>query len=244
MFYKYMDFDMKNARFARCSQATLIGCIVIGLVVLSACGDVVAPSVTATPEFTPTPTPTATITPEPTITPTPLPTPTPTATPLPTPMALVVSVMMEGKINLYRDPDLKSEVVGDLAPGVFVPLVDMSDDGLWLKIGSSTVGWVVASSVTLNGDLLITDSTSSKRQPILQADAPVNVRSGPGTNNKVLGQLKAGQVVLILGRSESGSWVQIPFKGQKGWVAVDTVMIAGIDPTPTPLVTEVVTREP
>src|SRR5689334_9680690 len=108
------DFNMNNARSARNSQATLIGCIVTGLVLLSACGDVPSPAATATPEFTPTPTPTATITPEPTITPTPPPTPTPTATPLPTPMALVVSVMMEGKISLHRDPDLKSEVVGDL----------------------------------------------------------------------------------------------------------------------------------
>jgi uncharacterized protein YgiM (DUF1202 family) len=226
----------------RIARLSVIGLLLAG-VVLSACDSLLSGN-TSTPVFTPTPLVPPSLTPLPTITPTLPPTPTPTATPLPTPMALVVSVAAEDKLRLYKEPDASSDVVGALSPGIFVPLVDMTEDGMWLKIGLDPIGWTPATKVTLNGSLLFSDQSAPKRQPLLQADAPVNVRTGPGTNYGVLGQLKAGQVVRVLGRNETGSWVQIPFKGTKGWVAYETVIIAGIEPTATPLVTEEVTREP
>jgi uncharacterized protein YraI len=59
-----------------------------------------------------------------------------------------------------------------------------------------------------------------------------------------LGQIKAGQVVVTLDQSADGQWVQVRFKGGEGWVAVSTVIMAGGEPTLTPVVTEETTREP
>jgi uncharacterized protein YgiM (DUF1202 family) len=219
--------------------------LVIALLLVSACTpDVPAPTPTLPPVDTPTPAIPPTATPTPTITPTPTLTPTPTPTPLPTPMALVVSVSAEDNIDLHSDPDARSEVVGKLGPGEFVPLVDMTDDGLWLKVGLQTIGWVSARLVSLSGDVLVNDATAPRRQGLLQADTPVNVRSGPGVSYRVLGQLKSGQMVPVVDVNETGSWLQIDFKGRDGWVNADTVIVAGGDPTPTPEVTEEVTREP
>jgi hypothetical protein len=51
-------------------------------------------------------------------------------------------------------------------------------------------------------------------------------------------------MVPVVDVNETGSWLQIDFKGRDGWVNADTVIVAGGDPTPTPEVTEEVTREP
>jgi SH3-like domain-containing protein len=147
-------------------------------------------------------------------------------------------------INLYQDPDAHSEVAGTLEPGVIVPVIEMSEDGLWLKVGFDPVGWVSVAQVALTGSMYTKPDTASKRQGVIQSDTAVNVRSGPGTTFRVLGQIKAGQVVVTLDQSTDGQWVQVQFKGGDGWVAVSTVIMAGGEPTLTPVVTEETTREP
>jgi N-acetylmuramoyl-L-alanine amidase len=159
-------------------------------------------------------------------------------------MALVVSVVIEDDINLRQDPDNTSPIVGQLAPGVFVPVHEISEDGLWLKVGLDTIGWVNASLVTLSGSVEVAEFGSSERQPLLQADSPVNVRSGPGIKFRVIGRLKAGQIIDVLETSEDANWVKIPFGNGEGWVNTGTVIVSGGKPTTTPIVTEVVTREP
>ena len=115
---------------------------------------------------------------------------------------------------------------------------------MWLKVGIDTVGWVSTAQVTLTGSVYTLPDTAQKRQGIIQSDTAVNVRSGPGTKYKVIGQIKAGQVVTTLEQNEDGSWVKIPFKDGEGWISVSTVIMAGGEPTVTPVVTEEATREP
>lgn len=72
----------------------------------------------------------------------------------------------------------------------------------------------------------------------------VNVRSGPGTDFPVLGQVLQGQRLEIVGRDPDGTWWQICcFEGQTAWLAgevvraegpLETVALAADLPTPTP----------
>ncbi len=72
----------------------------------------------------------------------------------------------------------------------------------------------------------------------------VNVRSGPGADFPVLGQVLQGQRLEIVGRDQDGQWWQICcFEGQTGWLAaevvsaegpLETVALAADLPTPTP----------
>jgi SH3-like domain-containing protein len=152
-------------------------------------------------------------------------------------------VHAENAVQLRREPEKGADVVGELGPGIFVPLLDVTDDGLWLKIGLDTIGWVAGVDVSLSGDILTNNTTMPTRQAILQADTAVNVRSGPGTRNKVLGRLKPGQVVAVLGWNDEGTWMRIPFNAGEGWVNGETVIIAA-GPTPTPEATAEATPEP
>lgn len=54
--------------------------------------------------------------------------------------------------------------------------------------------------------------------PVAMIDRRVNVRSGPGANNPVIGVAVAGQQYLITGRSEAGDWWRIDRNGRHGWV--------------------------
>ena len=70
-----------------------------------------------------------------------------------------------------------------------------------------------------------------------------NVRSGPGLNYDVLGQLREGEQVEVIGSTADTAWVVVNFRGQQGWMAtyllevfgdLRTVAIINPPPTPTP----------
>jgi ABC-type branched-subunit amino acid transport system substrate-binding protein/uncharacterized protein YgiM (DUF1202 family) len=75
--------------------------------------------------------------------------------------------------------------------------------------------------------------------------AVLNVRSGPGTNFDILGQLRQGEQVRILGANIDFSWAVIEFRGQQAWISTasnlievfgnrNLVPIVAAPPTPTP----------
>lgn len=70
-----------------------------------------------------------------------------------------------------------------------------------------------------------------------------NVRTGPGLDYDILGQLRQGEQVQIIGATVDFSWVVVQFRGQQGWLATyllevfgdrSTVPVLAIPPTPTP----------
>jgi branched-chain amino acid transport system substrate-binding protein len=70
-----------------------------------------------------------------------------------------------------------------------------------------------------------------------------NVRSGPGTNYDVIGQLRQNETAQVIGANVDFSWVVISFRGQNGWLSTDilelngdrrTLAIIQAPPTPTP----------
>jgi branched-chain amino acid transport system substrate-binding protein len=71
-----------------------------------------------------------------------------------------------------------------------------------------------------------------------------NVRTGPGLEYEILGQLQEGDVVEVVGATLDFTWVAINFRGQTGWLSrgildlvgdTDTVPVITPPPTPTPL---------
>ncbi len=70
-----------------------------------------------------------------------------------------------------------------------------------------------------------------------------NVRSGPGTNYDVIGQLRSGETAQVIGANVDFSWVVISFRGGNGWLSTDILNLVGdrrqipiiaAPPTPTP----------
>jgi hypothetical protein len=83
----------------------------------------------------------------------------------------------------------------------------------------------------------------------------VNVRNGPSTLHNVIGSADSGESYAILGKNTDGSWWQIDYKGQTGWVfgeiveekAVTDIPVAVNIPTlppPPPTNTPTITPTP
>ena len=62
---------------------------------------------------------------------------------------------------------------------------------------------------------------------ISAAGTAVNVRSGPGTQYAVIGNLAAGQSYPALGQLSGGEWYQVSVNGQSGWVAASVTQLDG-----------------
>jgi uncharacterized protein YraI len=59
------------------------------------------------------------------------------------------------------------------------------------------------------------------------ADFRVNVRSGPGTQYTILGQVRSGDALDITGRTENNQWLRVNFNGQEGWVSAALFTVTG-----------------
>ncbi len=55
----------------------------------------------------------------------------------------------------------------------------------------------------------------------------INVRSGPGTNYSIVGQLSATGTGLVLGRLADNSWYQVSVNGVIGWISGAVVIVGG-----------------
>lgn len=71
-----------------------------------------------------------------------------------------------------------------------------------------------------------------------------NVRTGPGLNYDILGQLQEGETAQIIGANIDFTWVVIAFRGQNGWLSRgildvigdrNTIPVIAAPPSPTPL---------
>jgi hypothetical protein len=96
--------------------------------------------------------------------------------------------------------------------------------------------------------------TATPEGVVLTVTQPVqNVRSGPGDQYEILGQLTLGEQATVIGANLDYSWVVINFRGRQGWLATYLVDITGdlrsvpeipIPPAPTPNVTATPTTPP
>jgi uncharacterized protein YraI len=91
----------------------------------------------------------------------------------------------------------------------------------------------------LAGSLFIVGMAAAQENALTAvAYGTVNVRSGPGTQFDIVGQLAAGDRVPVTGRDDDGDWLRIVIVfGQTGWVASFAVMADG-NILELPIVTE------
>ena len=98
--------------------------------------------------------------------------------------------------------------------------------------------------------------TPTSSAPSVVVEKTVNLRSGPGTDYKVVGTLPIKQNFEIIGRNADSSWWQISVKNEPVWVAASVVKAVNIDqeievieaapppPTPTSIIAHTPTVAP
>lgn len=71
----------------------------------------------------------------------------------------------------------------------------------------------------------------------------LNVRKGPGLSFSVVGQVHAGEIYPVFGRTPSGQWLEIAYDGSEAWIfgsyvvvnqGLESVQVSAADPTATP----------
>ncbi|WP_404458762.1 SH3 domain-containing protein [Sutcliffiella horikoshii] len=122
-------------------------------------------------------------------------------------------------LNIRSEPSTQSEVLGSLSSGQQVEVLAIR--GEWLNISyDGTVGWIhsdYANIIKSPSDSGTQGSNSPKAEATIKV-AGLNVRSEPTLNGKVLEQLSAGTVVMII--SERNNWCEIEYdNGKTGWIA-------------------------
>ncbi len=176
--------------------------------------------------------------------------PTPTWTPFVRPTVDSSQVFLDALaipqqvVALHRVPN--GEVAGNIPSDQILTAVSRSEDGAWLAVYTqdNQRGWVALAAVNLYGgdQLPVTDTipertdlpgtasgvtdTRYPADPRAQAIGTVTgeglrIRSIPTTEGSILTSLAQDTEVSVLGRDESGSWLQISLWGTPAVGTVD-----------------------
>lgn len=122
-------------------------------------------------------------------------------------------------INIRSGPGTNYSVIGQIRPGTLYPIV--GDSGNWWAITyGDQIGYVFKSLITVSES----GPSASPTGQSIEAYWIVNVRTGPGTNYDVIGQIRHGTLYPVIG--ESGDWWIINFNGQTGYVSKSVVRVA------------------
>jgi uncharacterized protein YraI len=143
-----------------------------------------------------------------------------------------------GTINVRSGPGAQYEIVGQLSAGERVPVDGRdSETSGWLRIllEEELRGWVASFAVLLDGDaatlpIILTDTPApgDENPPTVTAYGQVNIRSGPGMQYDIVGQLDVDDTAVITGHNnDESTWLYIEAEDVKGWVAYFTVSIQG-----------------
>ncbi|WP_313637864.1 N-acetylmuramoyl-L-alanine amidase [Paenibacillus sp.] len=143
-------------------------------------------------------------------------------------------------LNVRNEPAKNATVVGSIKNGARVTVTDEQHG--WLKVqAGNTSGWVAGyylrkvnstsprsgASGTFGASITTASSSTSASAPSRTTKATVTadslrIRSGPGTQYKVLGSLKAKDTVALLLRQND--WARIrTASGEIGWVAAQYI---------------------
>ncbi|MGG0716359.1 SH3 domain-containing protein [Robertmurraya massiliosenegalensis] len=128
------------------------------------------------------------------------------------------SVQVSGvNVNVREGPGLSYNVIKKVNKGETFSFIKEEGDWVQIDIGSGKKAWIANWLVTKKES---TTSVASNSKGSVTANS-VRVRTGPGTNNSVLGSLNRGDTVDIL--KTEGTWYQVNTRLGKGWIAKDYV---------------------
>ncbi|MCC7360443.1 MAG: SH3 domain-containing protein [Anaerolineales bacterium] len=137
------------------------------------------------------------------------------------------------------------EIIGNLSPNTAVRIIGRSEQSDWLEvIGPDDLrGWVMAPFVDVYINLLAVPVTAgavldATATPVIPDEAKVSdagdnlrLRASPGTAGAIIGNLPAGMVLDLVGRTADSAWLQVlTADNRSGWVMaryVDLYMDVG-----------------
>lgn len=151
-------------------------------------------------------------------------------------------------VNVRSGPGTEYTVLRRLQVGDTVQLTGRSaSNHAWLRILLDTrEGWLIRYGLDTEADLTGLSAVSPRTpvripaagSPVLiSAFRTVNIRSAPSTRSDTLAQLRDGEKITAVGRSDTqNSWIRVDLDGAQGWVAYFTITAVTDDLETLPLV--------
>jgi hypothetical protein len=129
-----------------------------------------------------------------------------------------------GPLTVRRSPSLEGTPLGLLVEGQEVLVIGYTDDGEWSQIQAPVSGWVNNHFLHFRNHETPGQESRLRLQEAQVAATRLNVRSGPGLDYAVRGELQAQETVAIIATSKDGSWYEIALP-LHGWVSAELVTI-------------------
>ncbi len=156
--------------------------------------------------------------------------------PSPSPTSAPIQGITTTQINVRAETNTASQSFGVIPAFSQIQIIGKEPTGNWFQIlYENKIGWVRAEFVQVEAAAEIQTVGLESGQPVERSavvNSGINVRNGPGAQFDSLGVLTPKDVVTVVGKNESGSWVQIKFNGETGWVAAEFLQIENIEEVP------------
>lgn len=144
------------------------------------------------------------------------------------------AVVKSGGINVRSGPGTSYDIVGNAATQARLPVLETFGQWVKVQLPDGKAGWVAGWLVDVRQSAQTpAQSTPAAREAVVQKT--VNVRSGPGTSNSLVGSAAVGAKLPVV--ETSGDWVKVRLPDNKiGWVAgwlVEVRQVAQAAPAPS-----------
>lgn len=124
----------------------------------------------------------------------------------------------ESPVNIRNGPGLSYQLVKQVKRGEEFTIIKEQGDWIQIQLSAAKTGWVANWVVTKTTNGTTTTGSSSSNKKIAETNTnQLRVRTGPGTNFRIIGYLNKGQAVSVIDDNEN--WVKISAGFGEGWVA-------------------------
>jgi uncharacterized protein YraI len=145
-----------------------------------------------------------------------------------------VGYVSVSNLNVRSGPGTNYPSFAVVHYGQVLYLLGRNESTSWLQVrlGNGQQGWVMRQYVSASPEdiahLPMRDNPPPPQVPVeaigYVTTYRLNVRSGPGLNQPVMGYVWRGERVALLGRNSASNWLQIRLPGySKGWVSAQYI---------------------
>jgi len=137
------------------------------------------------------------------------------------------------RLNVRSEPSADGFIVDRVRANESFPVLGRNADSSWWQINvNGTAGWVYWRYLGVTNAELVPVISGSTGESLDQPPATgfvatpftnVNMRSGPGTENAIIGRVPQRTPVSVVGRNALGTWWQINYGQITGWVSAEFV---------------------
>jgi uncharacterized protein YgiM (DUF1202 family) len=144
-----------------------------------------------------------------------------------------VGYVWAGQLNIRSGPDLNYNVVAQVYRNDTLGLTGRTTDAAWLRVRlplTGQEGWAAARFIQIGSgsiyDLPVVDGGTLPPPPgqatVYVTVYQLNVRGGPGLTYNIIGTVRQGDSLPLIGRSADGAWLQAQVSSPYPTFAVPT----------------------